>query len=167
MVSYLEHSSDGIFDPPFLQPADFPPHHILELGSGTGIVSSRLAQHIKKAQGTLIVTDLPEVCPLLEQNLASFTQHKSTRIDVIVRSLSWGNKQHALDIYRELRSRYAESFGTVPVLTHIICSDLVGDFYLSLWFIMHFGEAITRPYGCMPHFRSADRYLTSCHLYTP
>jgi hypothetical protein len=33
----------------------------LELGAGTGIVSSRVAEVLRSGQDTLIVTDLPEV----------------------------------------------------------------------------------------------------------
>ncbi|KAJ3491795.1 hypothetical protein NLI96_g469 [Meripilus lineatus] len=125
MISYLEHSSEFIFDPPFLQPPDFPPHHILELGSGTGIVASRLVQHIRHAQGFFTVTDLPEVCPLLERNLTNYIQGSPSRTTLLVRPLAWGNKAHALAIYEELLSSSSKKFGTAPILSHIICSDLV------------------------------------------
>lgn len=128
MISYLEHSSEFIFDPPFLQPPDFPPHHILELGSGTGIVASRLVQHIRHAQGFFTVTDLPEVCPLLERNLTNYIQGSPSRTTLLVRPLAWGNKAHALAIYEELLSSSSKKFGTAPILSHIICSDLVGVF---------------------------------------
>jgi len=99
---------------------------ILELGSGTGVIVTKLAEIIDQdvddasPDNILVATDLENVCPLLDQNLSS-TTYNSQRIKfsssrILVRPLEWGNRNHALKISNELGSRS---------LTHIICSDLV------------------------------------------
>ncbi|KAJ7903317.1 putative methyltransferase-domain-containing protein [Mycena olivaceomarginata] len=106
---------DQIFDPPlFPHPEARKNARMLELGSGTGIVAATMAAMLH-ANDILFVTDLPEVCPLLEQNLQG-----SLDGPIRVRPLSWGNSQHALSIADEL-----SKLQDTPYLTHILCSDLV------------------------------------------
>ncbi|KAF9040971.1 hypothetical protein BDZ89DRAFT_981315 [Hymenopellis radicata] len=100
---------EWLFDPPFIaaDPGLPLPTVMIELGSGTGIVASVLG----RLGGAVIVTDLPEVCPLLEANL----RHDSESL--FVRPLAWGNEEHALMIEKE--------FLCDKSLTDVICSDLV------------------------------------------
>lgn len=53
---------DVKFDPPFIKEPRRP-LSILELGSGAGMASSRIANVLDLPEDLLIVTDLPEVCP--------------------------------------------------------------------------------------------------------
>lgn len=100
----------------------------MELGSGTGIVSATWAEQLTERNATLVVTDLPEVCPLLEQNLQ---QHifRTSALKVLVRPLTWGNSQEAMNIAVELGCLSSGSTTIPPsqYLTHIICSDLVSS----------------------------------------
>ncbi|KAI0696899.1 putative methyltransferase-domain-containing protein [Cytidiella melzeri] len=136
LKTYIEGAANLQFDPPFLQAggvsSEFPV--LLELGSGTGIVASALAQHLSGTRYTLFATDLPEVCPLLEKNLTRYTRkssecapHGQSVRSVFVRPLAWGNEEHALKLAEELphsTSPYGDIAHTC-YLTHIICSDLV------------------------------------------
>ncbi|KAF6757159.1 putative methyltransferase-domain-containing protein [Ephemerocybe angulata] len=115
MITYLNPPPSWLFDPPMLlKEKDRKPYSILELGSGTGIAASCMAE-ILREKDLLIVTDLPEarVCPLLEKNLS---RHKSQPCCLAVRPLAWGSAEHAQKIKNEFRSLS---------LTHIVCSDLV------------------------------------------
>jgi Lysine methyltransferase len=111
------------FDPPFAIPFNRP-LTILELGSGTGIVGSRIAaKFTEPGKDLLIVTDLPDVCPLLTANLG----HQLQRDGIFVRPLTWGNLEHAVRIASELLS----VDGRDPRrLTHVVCSDLVSDNFI-------------------------------------
>ncbi|KIJ67030.1 hypothetical protein HYDPIDRAFT_128613 [Hydnomerulius pinastri MD-312] len=102
----------------------------IELGSGTGIVSARLAQSISSSRlDCIIATDLPDVCPLLERNLhGEFAQNH-----VFVRPLAWGNLDHAKDIAVEFGlSQTPDVGGSSRQLTHIICSDLASVYFPEL-----------------------------------
>ncbi|KAJ7067137.1 putative methyltransferase-domain-containing protein, partial [Mycena amicta] len=103
--TYLKPPKNISFDPPFTLHTEC--NRLIELGSGTGLNAAMVATLLH--DDILFATDLPEVCPLLERNLAS---HRP----VLVRPLAWGNSQHALDIQKELQTHH---------LTHILCSDLV------------------------------------------
>lgn len=111
-------SSSLVFDPPCLLfgdastasvlPAVFlavtprPPSNatrrtIIEIGSGTGYLSLALAPHLS-AEESLILTDLHEVCPLLEKNLTTArnrwkTTGRTVEADVLVRPLPWGDAE--------------------------------------------------------------------------
>ncbi|KAI6042915.1 hypothetical protein EDC04DRAFT_3108024 [Pisolithus marmoratus] len=141
MCSYIDSvnvdAHDLEFDPPFFEDGsqDERPT-LIELGSGTGIVAGRIARLIH-GDGVVIATDLPDVCPLLEQNLHAPTS-SSLILDsrcgtVFVRPLAWGNMNHAALIEREfgLRRDTSSVSGTSRTsrsynrLTHVICSDLV------------------------------------------
>ncbi|KAF8896108.1 hypothetical protein BD779DRAFT_1433255, partial [Infundibulicybe gibba] len=110
--SYVRPAPASSFDPPFPTPGSNR-ISVLELGSGLGMISSSIIRMLTP-QDIFIATDLPEVCPLLRENLkqSSGAAHR-------VRPLAWGNEKHGLDIALE--------FFTPPKhpLTHIICSDLV------------------------------------------
>ncbi|KAI3601023.1 tumor-related protein [Moniliophthora roreri] len=87
---------------------------IIELGSGSGLVGGNIARSLK-ARDMIILTDLPEVCPLLMENVRQ--QQINSEI-LLIRPLAWGNVEHMSNIQQEV----VESRGG---LTHILCSDLV------------------------------------------
>ncbi|KAF7327958.1 hypothetical protein MKEN_00376000 [Mycena kentingensis (nom. inval.)] len=117
--TYLNPPQGVEFDPPFALHAT-ECNRLVELGSGTGLNAAMLSTLLDPERDILLATDLPEarrilfstisisnflqVCPLLEQNLAS---SKGVR----VQALAWGNAEHALALPQPL--------------THIVCSDLV------------------------------------------
>ncbi|KAG7089407.1 hypothetical protein E1B28_011095 [Marasmius oreades] len=107
---YLNPPPSYLFDPPFLNAPDKRPEFtIIELGSGSGLVGSIISRSMTE-KDILVLTDLPEVCSLLESNVKN-----SRRVDV--RPLAWGNAEDAIKIARELLQGRS--------LTHVLCSDLV------------------------------------------
>lgn len=63
---------------------------------------------------------MENVCPLIEENLSSAAKElwkiNQPNLQIIVRPLEWGIREHTLKIFNELESRSP---------THIVCSDLV------------------------------------------
>jgi hypothetical protein len=130
MNAYINGASDSIFDPPFLAQNDEDrPLTLLELGSGTGVVSAQCVERLSTRQYTVITTDLPEVCPLLKKNLSQYIAPQNTLASLLIRPLAWGNYEHACAILRELTGAAdgisPSSHPGPDILTHIICSDLV------------------------------------------
>ncbi|KAJ7476022.1 putative methyltransferase-domain-containing protein [Mycena latifolia] len=118
--SYIRPPAGLVFDPPlFPEPEARKQIRVIELGSGSGIVAATMAPLLNPTRDVMFVTDLPEVCPLLEQNLQAHLHAGGAPI--LVRPLSWGNSQHAVKIAAEL----SELAQNAPHLTHILCSDLV------------------------------------------
>ncbi|TFK27771.1 hypothetical protein FA15DRAFT_635042 [Coprinopsis marcescibilis] len=111
MTTYLNPTSSWSFDPPPFFKDKPRPFAILELGSGIGVVAAHVARILDR-DDLFIATDLPEVCPLLEQTLSSDSSQ------IVVRPLAWGNAHHAHELLNTVLSDR-------PQLTHIICSDLV------------------------------------------
>jgi precorrin-6B methylase 2 len=104
MMLYVRNPDAYEFDPPF----DIGPEAALvELGAGTGAAGLTLAAAHPHAR--VVLTDLPEVCPLLQSNAREYS-------GVMVRPLAWGRAAQAHALRDEL--------GLIPV-SHIICSDLV------------------------------------------
>ncbi|KAI0077075.1 hypothetical protein K474DRAFT_1684499 [Panus rudis PR-1116 ss-1] len=127
MQKYLLNVPQLEFDPLFLPPEDQERDlKILELGSGTGIIVALLAQVLAGRQDIVIASDLPEVCSLLEKNLAEYLANQShsrplqPRVEVC--PLAWGNSDHVEQLLERLR---AFSKDVAYFITHIICSDLV------------------------------------------
>ena len=93
-------SSLASFDPPCLlfppSPSPSPsPRTILEIGSGTGFLTLQLAPHLSPSD-TLLLTDLDEVIPLMENNLAAAKAHDpapDTWPRTLVRGLPWGDER--------------------------------------------------------------------------
>ncbi|KAK1236368.1 hypothetical protein PQX77_000401 [Marasmius sp. AFHP31] len=113
--AYLDPPPGRVYDPPFPTTVRLDKLQLtmIELGSGAGIVGSTLAPALAE-EDLFVLTDLAEVCPLLESNV------RSTASDVQmlhVRPLAWGNAEDANAIARELLCG--------RTLTHILCSDLV------------------------------------------
>jgi hypothetical protein len=115
---------------------------VLELGSGTGFVGIQTARLLdtrrkrKRRPGPsspcseekdlVVLTDLSEVCPLLEKNLAlhrlgGLADDGWWSCEVVVEPLSWGDLEHA----KQLRDMTSARLGRV--FTHILCCDLVGN----------------------------------------
>ncbi|GAA5825578.1 hypothetical protein JCM3770_006893 [Rhodotorula araucariae] len=91
-----------VFDPPCPLFVPTPTHRkssrkrtVLELGAGTGFLSLSLAPHLSPAEDRLVVTDLANVCPLLQENLAAAERRWAARgvrpAEVLVRPLPWGD----------------------------------------------------------------------------
>ncbi|CCL99289.1 uncharacterized protein FIBRA_01305 [Fibroporia radiculosa] len=127
LLAYLDPSDHraGIeFDPvPFTLATSRPPSQglvVIELGSGTGLVASRLADGLVPERDLLLATDLPDVCTLLGSNLAASPA-------ACVCPLSWGNSDDVRSVGSLLG--VCISAGELVVSarfpTHIICSDLV------------------------------------------
>lgn len=127
--AYIQSPPNLLFDPPFWVEEDLScKPAILELGSGTGIVAETLAERLHGCRATLVVTDLPEVCPLLTKNLHRHTSDKArpTAPTVLVRPLTWGSESEACEIAVELgRILSRTEAPTLPHITHVVCSDLV------------------------------------------
>lgn len=121
LIRYVCPPPGVIFDPPFVSTIAATslrfPITVLELGSGTGVVISCIVDAVALPQDLFIATDLPEVCPLLEKNLA----RNNSQNHVVIMPLSWGNATHGFNIFSELLSSSPAS----RKLSHIICSDLV------------------------------------------
>lgn len=124
------------FDPPAeLASHASPPPIAVELGAGVGYVGinfalaldheqrSRIAAPASAAPAavtplrapTIILTDLDNVCPLLERNLHLAFPEPATHVDARVMPLSWGSEADA---------RAVLAACPAPP-THILCSDLV------------------------------------------
>ena len=75
----------------------------------------------------VILTDLDEVVPLLANNM--HTHHEKTRnascesSDVWAQPLAWGSENDVKTLGAQITQHYG-----APIITHIICSDLVGLF---------------------------------------
>ncbi|KIY51795.1 hypothetical protein FISHEDRAFT_36414 [Fistulina hepatica ATCC 64428] len=132
MKKYLENVPDVVYDPPspFSTTSDIlshashagaaPPHTIIELGAGTGAISAVLSA-LSGPHDMVIATDLPGVCPLLEETLSSRCQ-STYRCTLLVRPLPWGDADFATRLAVELMHNDAHSN---RYLTHVICCDLV------------------------------------------
>lgn len=159
---YLEDSPHLEFDPPSpFTSSPTPPStsnirhsfRIIELGSGTGIVGLKLAEHLARtragaandqaagSRGSMVIlTDLDDVCPLLEENLDGrrvqiYGEMKdslslSQDFTVEIRPLAWGNYEQASVIIEEIRDKYPKTDQSPIPLTHIVCSDLVRSFVI-------------------------------------
>ncbi|KAI9439830.1 putative methyltransferase-domain-containing protein [Lactarius indigo] len=104
MMLYVRDLGAYEFDPRF----EFGPESVVvELGAGTGAAGLAFAAVYPHAR--VVLTDLPEVCPLLQANARGYT-------GVEVRPLSWGSATHAQALQAEL--------DPAPI-SCVICSDLV------------------------------------------
>lgn len=149
MVRYFDLSlgTEYLFDPPcsLFTAENDTRHTIVELGSGTGYVSLRLAEKLLRLQNrhdVLIITDLPEVCPLIKKSLRVERNKWSTsalfpttsNTDFIkVLPLPWGSVKGAESLSKLLSD--SSPGHERRQLTHIVCSDLVRSlaFFLVLF----------------------------------
>ncbi|KAJ3935601.1 MAG: putative methyltransferase-domain-containing protein [Lentinula lateritia] len=120
---YLNPPSNLIFNTAFLCEEKRKSIRIIELGSGSGMVGINVALSLKLQLGDrLVLTDLSEVCPLLESNLNAGCKDPNLRDLIYVRPLAWGNSEHANRIRSEL---VADQRPQCAPLSRILCSDLV------------------------------------------
>ncbi|KAJ4477350.1 putative methyltransferase-domain-containing protein [Lentinula aciculospora] len=119
---YLNPPPSLIFDPPFFEAERRSESiRILELGSGSGMIGVNVARSLHSHLSDLLVlTDLPEVCPLLESKLQDEFKDHGQRDLIFVRPLAWGNSEHAHHIKFDLLTHQRSG-----PFTHILCSDLV------------------------------------------
>ncbi|TDL25821.1 hypothetical protein BD410DRAFT_819865 [Rickenella mellea] len=134
LTQYFEPApqSDWGFDPPcsmISEPSLGEPLTVIELGSGTGFVGLSLVKQLQQVgvrDSLVIVTDLPDVCRLLENNLHVERQkwNQNTPTDVWVKPLAWGGLSDSNQLAVDLGLSSSN-----PALrrhpTHLICSDLV------------------------------------------
>lgn len=143
MVQYfdLSGSSDWQLDPPcsIIHNCEMGvPNTILELGSGTGYVGLKLPEKLPlrgKSDDLLILSDLVDVCPLLEENLRLRRQESAmpmqiSDMDIKIAPLPWGETDECRKTLHFLNSYQSSKASGSPEkvqrhLTHIICSDLV------------------------------------------
>ncbi|CAO1622812.1 unnamed protein product [Parajaminaea phylloscopi] len=118
--------------------------HVLELGSGVGLVGLACANELKRSfdrasatvnggaitrpqtRCTLVLTDLDSVVPLMQRNAesAGFSPSQpsgscvgaavGSSVDVIVRALPWGSRSHVDSILAELGQRRSPRSQTPP-----------------------------------------------------
>ncbi|SJL09815.1 uncharacterized protein ARMOST_13196 [Armillaria ostoyae] len=69
LLLYVDPPPTWEFDPPFLESPDSSQYTMVELGSGTGIIARSLSRSLTSGKDIIVSTDLPEVCPLLDENL--------------------------------------------------------------------------------------------------
>jgi hypothetical protein len=101
---------------------------VLELGAGVGFASCELASLLPPAD-LVLMTDLPEVVPLMEDRRERFLAHRpgaSSQAEVWVRPLAWG-KEDERAIADELLERRERSGvdPAAPLIDLVIASDLV------------------------------------------
>ncbi|KAG8792478.1 hypothetical protein FRC12_005978 [Ceratobasidium sp. 428] len=103
------------------------PITVVEVGSGTGYAGIHIAHQLDilrrrkrtcSAPINVILTDLENVVPLLQQGIREHEDVMSSGVRLEARALEWGNLEHLLAL-----AEYLNDLGT-PV-THILCSDLV------------------------------------------
>lgn len=143
MIQYLRQPSSNINFDPLCSIFCESPCTILELGSGNGYVGAHLARQLYESgrtADTLVLTDLPDVCPLLEENISLELRNAGISRDVgsgtpnvLLHPLSWGVSDDATRLLSLLstHSRDPTRSSESSVLTHIVCSDLVSNTILN------------------------------------
>lgn len=106
-----------------------PGRTVLELGAGIGHASCELGALLSPAD-LILMTDLPEVVPLMEDRRARFLARRpgaSARAEVWVRTLAWGedDEREIADELLSRRERSGNDSPAVPLVDLVIASDLV------------------------------------------
>jgi hypothetical protein len=83
---------------------------IIELGSGQSVASLHLAESLDKGD-TLVLTDLPNVVPLMQQSIDTWKQDHREAVLPVAEPLGWGTDIEHLKKYGQI--------------SHVICCDLV------------------------------------------
>jgi hypothetical protein len=128
LVDYIELQDDDTreFDPPCsLASSSKSSYTVIELGSGTGYVGLKIVKGLRgrgRSNDLMVLTDLPDVCPLLERNLA-ISRQKYGIANTMVAPLSWGNYEQAVTLLKHPQISGGRN------VTHIVCSDLVSEGY--------------------------------------
>lgn len=138
MLIYLGPTATLEFDPP-CSICDGRSGAVVELGAGNGFLGLEMARKMSLGQGkcrdtpkTLVLTDLNAVCPLLERNCLKAVRKATelSSVNLLVQPLEWGNWDHGLRLADQLTPK-ASSKSAPPLLTHIVCSDLVSLRYIT------------------------------------
>ncbi|KDR78974.1 hypothetical protein GALMADRAFT_244688 [Galerina marginata CBS 339.88] len=156
MTLYIHPMPNLEFDPPFINASKATLGVTnIELGSGSGLIAVSVAKLLKPGRDHLIVTDLPEVCPLLENNLrpimVKLEANSPDQDTLTIRPLSWGRWEDTSELaslFLEQRSCLRDSCK----LTHIICSDLV-----------YFPELLGPLLRSLLHLTSPPFFHPKCH----
>lgn len=116
---------------------------ILELGSGNGFLALDHLCRLLPNESTIVLSDLAEVLPLLEENVvaASESGNIPALVDVNVRAVQWGLREHVVQCKAALLRDGKKS------ITHILCSDLVYFTHLLeplLWTLLWLTEDETQ-----------------------
>ena len=146
LVDYMNLSILGEkrFDPPcsltWISDENPRPRTIIELGSGIGYVGLGLIDVLCRLgrSDNIILTDLPDVCPLLEEKLHTAIQSNGEFPKTVrwaVEPLPWGDEGYVRRLANILGVVSATGLETCktqtltdsPPLTHIVCSDLVNQ----------------------------------------
>ncbi|KIO34394.1 hypothetical protein M407DRAFT_16920 [Tulasnella calospora MUT 4182] len=113
--SNISDNDDMEFDPPISFHIKDENNVVIELGSGTGYAGLELAATLSP-KDVVILTDLAEVCPLLEKN-AIEAGLAGRGAEVRIRPLGWGSSRDGEVVLNE-----ALKLGGI---THVVCSDVV------------------------------------------
>ncbi|KAK4050690.1 hypothetical protein OIV83_003416 [Microbotryomycetes sp. JL201] len=102
---------------------------VVEVGSGTGYLSLALAPWLESSD-TIVMTDLDDVCPLLERNLdqarTRWRERRREACQVLVRPLPWGSSSALATLLDELEASqsFAADDSRHPVDV-VLASDLI------------------------------------------
>ncbi|KAG8721775.1 hypothetical protein FRC08_010407 [Ceratobasidium sp. 394] len=124
-----EESTASEFDPrcSFFHENETQPMTVVEVGSGTGYAGIHIARQLDvfyrkrndySANANVILTDLENVVPLLEEGIQEHAGALGTGVRLEARALEWGNSNHAAALAEELIKLGVS-------VTHVLCSDLV------------------------------------------
>ena len=109
LLEYFTPSST-LFNPPCSIFNNAKKNTIIELGSGQSVASLHLAAQLDKAD-TLVLTDLPNVVPLMQQSIDTWKQTHHDGASPVAEPLGWGTDIEHLEKYGEI--------------SHVVCCDLV------------------------------------------
>lgn len=116
LLEYFTPSST-IFSPPCSIFASETTNTIVELGSGQSVASLHLAESLDMGD-TLVLTDLPNVVPLMDQSIETWKQSHAEAVLPVAEPLGWGT-----DI------KHLKKYGQI---SHVICCDLVSLFGIGI-----------------------------------
>jgi hypothetical protein len=108
LLEYFTPSS-SVFNPPCSIFNATNKNTIIELGSGQSVASLHLAAQLDKGD-TLVLTDLPNVVPLMQQSINTWKQTHTEGVLPVAEPLGWGTDIEHLKKYGEI--------------THVVCCDL-------------------------------------------
>jgi len=134
LIIYLNSPPNVEFDPP-CSLFDSRTGAVIELGAGTGFLGLAMARLFSSkicdgSSKTIILTDLPDVCPLLDRNYIQKMPNGLPNVKLFIEPLPWGIIHFVNNLADKISNN---SIKSTPLLSHIICSDLVtGVFSHSL-----------------------------------
>ncbi|KAF8525945.1 putative methyltransferase-domain-containing protein [Hysterangium stoloniferum] len=126
MTLYLRSPHYMDFDPPCSISTNYHRGAIVELGAGTGYIGLSIASILSsnglfKSPKTLALTDLSDVCHLLERNCRKKISTEASYVNLVIQPLEWGNMGHG----QQMAYTLSGVVKSETLVSHIICSDLV------------------------------------------